>query len=140
MSDETKLIQDALRDLFRAAEALVADTYPQTPLPRPRRFELCKGISWPMENNRQPKNLTRVIVSQSMIRSLWTERHDISARIESGCKTPHEVSVALHNIRAATAWCEARTAGRQRQAQEILRQQARYVEELEAEEALRALK
>ena len=140
MSDETKLIQDALRDLLRAAEALIADTYPRTPLPRPRKFELCKGISWPAENNRQPKNFTCVIVSQSVIRSLWADMYDVSARVEARCQTPHEVSAAIRSIQAATAWCEARTAGRQRQAQEILRQQARYVEELEAEEALRALK
>jgi len=140
MSDETKLIQDALRDLLRAAEALVADTYPQTPLPRPRRFWFCKDVYWPAEYHGSPKNFCCVTTSRSETYLLWTERHKISIMITSECQTPHEISAAIRNIRAATAWCEARTTGRQRQAQEILRQQARYVEELEAEEALRALK
>jgi len=145
MSDETKLIQDALRDLLRAAEALVADTYPRTPLPRPRKFWFCEGVYWPAEyceNHRKNFTAASIVMSRShsATYTLWADISKISAQIASECQTPHEVSAAIRSIQAATAWCEARTAGRQRQAQEILRQQARYVEELEAEEALRALK
>ena len=143
--NEEMLIKDALRDLLRAAEALVADTYPRTPLPRPRKFWFCGNVYWPAEYCENcSKNFTAASIvvsrSHSATYALWADISRISAQIVSECQTPREVSAAIRSIRAATAWCEARTAGRQRQAQEILRQQARYVEELEAEEALRALK
>ncbi len=42
-------------------------------------------------------------------------------------------------LRQAAAWCRARVEGRRRAAREILRQQGRDLEALEAEAAIRSL-
>ena len=53
---------------------------------------------------------------------------------------PRRLLRALRRIEAATAWCYARAEGRKRMAEEILRQQAKARETLEAEAAIRALR
>jgi ABC-type nitrate/sulfonate/bicarbonate transport system substrate-binding protein len=53
---------------------------------------------------------------------------------------PRLVLRAVRRLQAAAAWCRARAAGRQRAAQEILRQQSKAVEALEAEAILANLK
>ncbi len=127
MSDKTKLIEDAVRDLSRAANALVAVSYthPWTPIPRPREFRLCREVCWPKIENGEADFLAMYMPSvtpklRATCKVDWVD--EISANIVAQCTTPHELITALRNIRAATAWCEARAAGRLRQAQEVLRQ------------------
>lgn len=125
--NEEMLIEDAVRDLSRAANALVAVSYthPWTPIPRPREFRLCMEVYWPKIENGDVDFLAMYMpsVSSKLRATCKVDRVDyISANIVAQCRTPHELITALYNIRAATAWCEARAAGRLRQAQEVLRQ------------------
>jgi hypothetical protein len=53
---------------------------------------------------------------------------------------PRLVLRAVRRLQAAAAWCRARAAGRQRAAQEIIRQQSKAVEALEAEAVLAKLR
>ncbi len=125
--NEEMLIEDAVRDLSRAANALVAVSYthPWTPIPRPREFEICDGVCWPkIEDNGEADFLAVYIISTFPLRATYKVdwARQISEIVVGRCQTPHELITALRNIRAATAWCEARTAGRLHQAQEVLRQ------------------
>jgi len=123
------LVTAALEDLNSAAEKMVAQTTPATPMPRPRIFIICETVSWP------------VLRSDSPLRYRVTSWCVSSGKIVVGCKKqPRLILRAIRRIQAATAWCEARTEGRRRQAEEILRQQSAAVEALEAEAAMLALK
>ena len=118
------LVTAALEDLNSAAEKMVAQTTPATPMPRPRIFIICETVSWPfLRSDSSPC------------------RDRIASKIVVGCKKqPRLILRAIRRIQAATAWCKARTEGRRRQAEEILRQQSAAVEALEAEAAMLALK
>ena len=125
--DVRRVIEDAVRDLSRAANALVAVSYthPWTPIPRPREFRSCREVCWPKIENGEADFLAMYMpsVSPKLRATCKVDQVDyISANIVAQCTTPHELITALYNIRAATAWCEARAAGRLRQAQEVLRQ------------------
>lgn len=125
--DVRRVIEDALCDLSRAANALVAVSYthPWTPIPRPREFRICREVCWPKIENGEADFLAMYMpsVSPKLRATCKVDQVDyISANIVAQCTTPHELITALYNIRAATAWCEARAAGRLRQAQEVLRQ------------------
>jgi hypothetical protein len=126
--EETKelkdLIEKALNDLVQAAIVLEKPTYPQTPLPRPRRFTLVGGYTWEWNDSYIRGD-----------RTIWLATSaDALAQI-CGYQ-PRKVLRLLRRIQAATAWCEARREGRERQAQEILRQQKKALEALEAESVL----
>lgn len=133
--DVRRVIEDALHDFARAINVLVTIPYSWVPLPRPREFEFCKGVYWPKIDDGTADFSAVCVISTFPLYAGRTERGvatyaaynvneicNISLFIIDRCKTPHEIVAALHNIRAATAWCEARTAGRLRQAQEVLRQ------------------
>ena len=122
-----RVIEDALHDFARAINVLVTIPYSWVPLPRPREFEFCQGVRWPKIDD-VTVNFSAVCVTSTFrgitMRTAYNvnEICNISLFIIDRCKTPHEIVAALHNIRAATAWCEARTAGLLRHAQEVSRQ------------------
>ena len=124
------LVTAALEDLNSAAEKMVAQTTPATPMPRPRIFIICETVSWPFLRS-----------DSSPYEEATHFRDRIASKIVVGCKKqPRLILRAIRRIQAATAWCKARTEGRRRQAEEILRQQSAAVEALEAEAAMLALK
>ena len=130
-----RVIEDALHDFARAINVLVTIPYSWVPLPRPREFEFCQGVRWPKIDD-VTVNFSAVCVTSAFPLYAGRTEHSITMRtaynvneicnislfIIDRCKTPHEIVAALHNIRAATAWCEARTAGLLRHAQEVSRQ------------------
>jgi len=139
-----EVIRAALYELDAAAKRMIKKTVPATPLPRPRQFQLTPGgwvwpfikddgrIHWNMIQNR-PTGATRDLTN-----ALWGETAEVICK---ACENrPRLILRALRRIQAATAWCEARTEGRKRQVEEILRQQQKAVEALEAEAAILALK
>lgn len=135
------IIIAALEELRAAVGRLVKKTSPATPEPRPRIFHF-GHYTWPSIYSDGPH--WGVIYSPSKKESLyindWNRPFAVS-QIIAGCDhQPRLILRALRRIQAATAWCEARTEGRKRQAEEILRQQQAAVEALEAEAAMLALK
>lgn len=120
-----RTIEDALHDLAQAVSALTGAPRLRVLLPRPREFEICDGVCWPkIEDNGEADFLAVYIISTFPLRATYKVdwARQISEIVVGRCQTPHELITALYNIRAATAWCDARTAGRLRQAQEVLRQ------------------
>lgn len=142
-----EVIHAALYELDAAAKRMIKKTVPATPLPRPRRLELTPGgwvwpyvmdtindekIHWDMIQNPRTggtMDLTNVAYWGGTARVICKACGD----------RPRLILRALRRIQAATAWCEARTEGRKRQVEEILRQQQKAVEALEAEAAILAL-
>ena len=130
-----RTIEDALHDLAQAVSALTGAPRLRVLLPRPREFRFCEGVCWPKIDDGTADFSAVCVTSTFPLYAGRTEHgvtlhvaynvnwtRDISPFVVERCRTPHELVTALHNIRAATAWCEARAAGRLRQAQEVLRQ------------------
>ena len=135
--DYIAILSTALEDLEAAVDKLEKDTIPYTPIPRIRKFEIVpRKMTWPYKKD------LRSFLTEAHVYGLerW-KRKNVSTIIIALCRAqPRLILRALRRIQAATAWCEARAEGRRRAAEEILRQQARAVEALEAEAAMLALK
>lgn len=132
------LLWQALFDLRAEVEELLRDTKPETPLPRWRLFTLAPGIYWPCQGNprmAQAEGCTLSLPRRGETRDCWL----VNALMRACRGQPRLILRALRRIEAATAWCRARRAGRERMVQEILRQQAGAVETLETLAALQAL-
>ncbi len=130
--DVRRIIEDALCNLSRAVNALTGAPRSRMLLPRPREFRFCQGVCWPKIDDGAVDFSAVCVTSTFPLYAGRAERsvtlrvaynvnwtRDISPFVIERCRTPHELVTALHNIRAATAWCEARTAGLLRHAQEI---------------------
>lgn len=139
------LVGDALKDLAIAVDHLRQDTFPFTPLPNFREFEIVDGLIWPEINKQIGK------VYPYDMRGKYNSRFscgfkDARERVELAQMIvkmaqgqPKKVLKAVRRIQAATAWCYSRAEGRKRMAEEILRQQAKAKELLEIEIALRII-
>lgn len=135
--DYVPIISAALADLEEAVNKIKQNTSPATPLPRVRRFEIVAGkITWPNQDDLRSIALGKT----TLFLGDWNRIYACKTLLEACEYQPRLILRALRRIQAATAWCEARAEGRQRAAEEILRQQARAVEALEAEAAMLALK
>jgi len=142
MVDYKKLLASALTELCEAQELLVKKTVPGTDLPRFRRFVFAQKkdelVYWP------------AVFKDGMVASSYFSCEGKYVYASAGPVAeyildltglqPRLVLRALRRIQAAAAWCVARTEGRKRAAEEILRQQKRFLDILEAEEALAAIK
>lgn len=142
----------ALADLEHGRRALASQTTPHTPLPRSRLL-LLAGVA--KESQEKEKSFwfdggssiewRCVLVRRDKHDLFWgieqpEQRAEMAAAIADVCGwQPRRMLRALRRIQAATAWCQARAAGRQRAAAEILRQQAGAAAMIEAEAALVAL-
>jgi len=142
------LLHGALIRLYRAQEALRGNTSPYTPPPRFRRFHLAGEIVWPYADKvgDRPDKIGAAKCSDHRGYDNWHLPSDPNSSIEAAkcllkeCRyQPRLVLRALRRIEAAIAWCQARTEGRRRAAEEILRQQAKALETLEAMAAQEAL-
>jgi hypothetical protein len=138
-----KVLAEALQGLDEAQKKM-QKTKPQIALPRPRKFVFCKDVEWPYQDTHDGVLFSVMRIERG---DGFSKKKDISPyelrayKIIEKCKCqPRLVLRALRRIQAATAWCEARTEGRKRHAEEILRQQAKAIETLEAEAAMLALK
>lgn len=130
MSSYEPAIKAAIAELYRAAKELKAATDPQTPLPRKKVIN-GGGIEWPGPDYMDAKlpDWEKIIVGKTA-RGL-TDGGVVEAIIRKTGGQPAKVLAAIEVLEAAVAWCRERKAGRERHAQEIIRQQGRAVEELE---------
>lgn len=136
------LLGAALADLDRAVEELLKPTVPATPMPRPRRFEIAPGIVWPSRSSWGDVVFTDRSGAPQVypLSSSWGRGLLLDKIVAATGAQPRRLLRALRRIEAATAWCRDRRAGRERMAQEILRQQMWAIEALEAEIAWRSLR
>jgi hypothetical protein len=143
-----KLLAEALHELYKAAEAARKETRPKTPLPKFRIWELEKGIFWPSQRYKEDPRYYWDTVEFSKGGSGDSVEINISWSTQQAAKIassflgyqPRRLLRCLRRIQAATAYCHRIREGRERAAAEILRQQQKAVEALEAEAALAVLK
>jgi len=125
-----KMLAEAIEQLRVASKKLEEPTYPQTPRVRPRVFRLVGEYTW---------SAADFDIIQRGERWQWLGPQAAGKLLEVCGYQPRKVLRLLRRIQAATAWCKARRKGRERMAQEILRQQQKALEALEAEHAMRQL-
>jgi DNA-directed RNA polymerase specialized sigma54-like protein len=143
-----ELLSEALVQLWEAMVELVQPTFPQTPLPRPP----AKGIKVVRQEVelkvRVERNKIAVVfrVDGIHIAELRVSDTDkmfdpsyLLGKMMPHVDSPRALAHCLRQLRWLTAWMRKRAEGRRRAAEEILRQQRRWVEELEGEIALRKL-
>lgn len=136
------VLSSALMELGAAIRELLAPTEPSTSLPQPRFFYLVDGrVVWPFCDRTGEVRWSELEIDGTYDWFTSPASAERAARrlIELAGYQPRKILRTLRRIQAATAWCRARAEGRKRMAQEILRQQGRAVEALEAEAALAAL-
>jgi len=146
------LLETALKSLFQAVKALEKPTQPDAPMPRPRVYEICKGVYWPYVRTLDISNGAYVRWDAMDVSAVsipedgeWPMNgnvgiKDLTVLIAGQCgHQPRRIFKVLRCLEEAAAWCHARAAGRRRHAEEILRQQAAAVEALNAKAALRML-
>jgi hypothetical protein len=139
--DYQSLLKAALKDLNKAIGRMTEQTIPATPLPRPRIFIFTEKLSWPYIEEQDAKLRFLHFCNMNKPLAYWNSTTTAVERIQQCAGSqPRKILRALRRIQAATAWCEARAEGRKRQAEEILRQQQKAIEILEAEAAMLALK
>mgnify|MGYP000210771856 CR=1 FL=1 len=140
------LVLQALADLRSAMEDLCQPLEPDVPLPRFRRFQLIENIEWPYVDPDGITDPSRIGAPERWDYYYYlpcspkdTRSASISAIIGACRDRPARILRVIRRIEAAAAWCRARAEGRRRAAEEILRQQAKALETLEAMAAQEAL-
>lgn len=131
-----RLVRQALDDLSNAIVELSRPTKPSTPIPTPKFFRITPNAVWPRIEEDHVNWWD--IAHTKKFSSTFTGYADI---LVEDCKyQPRKVMEAVKTIRAAAEWCRKRAEGRRRHAQEILRQQKKWLEELLTEDILGKLK
>lgn len=143
------IIAAALKELGTAAVKLQKQTVPRTPEPRPRIFQFTADIMWPSREHSSKSALWVYLEhGNNFSHQLYnlTVSYEIfkaaSYIVSAHSFRPRRILRVLRRIQDAAIWCEARTEGRKRHAEEILRQrkQSPAVKVLEAEMTMLALK
>lgn len=143
MDDAYDAMFAALNGLLGAVAALIAPIAPEVPMPRSRTWRLMADVmrvgavagvaGGPHLEIRSPDGAAQ---PQSLIVQRWNADVVVRDLIKKCGGQPRRIARAIAVLRAATAWCEARRAGRERAAAEVVRQQARWADIVAAEAAM----
>lgn len=137
------LLQTALADLYAAEGKMMEPTKPITKLGRFRKFFwVHPNIHWPLLVSGDSYRMGFVSMQGTGSRYDTADgRRDLALKlVEANRHQPRRILRTLYRIRATTEWCIARAEGRKRAAEEILKQQAKALQTLEEEAAMRSLK
>ena len=130
MSSYEPAIKAAIADLLAAVKELEAATDPQTPLPRKKVIKGA-GLEWPGPYFADSKRHDWAIIFVGPATRSLTDLGLSEAIVRQTGNQPAKVLEAIQVLEAAAAWCRARKAGRERHAQEIVRQQSKAAAELD---------
>lgn len=145
------MLEEALDNLADSVKKLLTKTMPETPMPRPRVFTLMVAKSgddrgmvaeWPAHRVLWNNPVIRwefIVIRSPKVEGRESrynilpkrERHALAYHLARLCSTPRNLVSCLSNIRAAAVWCEDRAKGRQKQAEEILKQQGKCLPSIE---------
>lgn len=137
MNTQYEELTEAVRGLPDAVKVLLKPTFPPTPLPRPKIFRF-GPFTWPYINNDQEWRFENVAKEGGKYSIYDSPQFFVNHMLVLG--DPQSTKEALRALRAATAWCYARAAGRQRAAKNKMSQENKARDRLEAEAALLALR
>lgn len=113
-----------LDELFRAAEAMLAQTWPRTPDPEPVFFEIAPNMIWPAVTPGGTVLWTHHYTEKSTTR-VYTLN---SGSFDWG--SPQEALDSILKLREATRWCLDQAQKRRQLAETILEEQSSAVNEL----------
>jgi len=135
-----ELLGDALRDLRNAADRMLRahDATPPVALPRPRQFVLAGPVQWPA--GIRGERGYRHVESDSYTWLMGDDLQRLQEALQRACRgQPRRILHAIRQLQAASRWCDARVAGMERERAEIIRQQSRAAETLEAMASMAAV-
>jgi len=134
-----RALELAMKCLVEAEERYHEQTVPHTPLGEPRVFKVAR-FYWPTIGHAPGSLMTGVLadlpwptghgVNSPRLRSYLAAINEILAWTGN---QPRRVWRVIRQINAVIAWCEKRAAGRKRAAEEILRQQAPWINKIASE-------
>ncbi len=148
-----KLLAEALDQLMEAMIELTQPTSPPTPLPRPpaKPIRIVRKLELSVWINREGRASVSFCVSGQCVLRFEAISGTICAFDKSRLlkdlvremiphlSHPRALAGCLRKLRWLSAWMRKRAEGRRRAAAEILRQQRKWIEELEGEIAMRKL-
>jgi hypothetical protein len=144
-----ELLSEALDQLWRAMMKLTRPTLPQTPLPRPpaKPVRVTREVELRVEIENSRSVAVRVFADGYCLESLrvWdtttytVDHSDLARKMIPYLSRPRALANCLRRLQWLTVWMYKRAEGRRRAAEEILRQQRKWVEKLESEVALQKL-
>lgn len=131
--DYYRVLYQRIERLKVAIHKLLQPTRPRTPLPRPKAFWLTSTFVWPAclqtgynsgsgweymwnKDHKSWVKLTPPAVDELLLSCEWQDR---------------KVFQLIRRLDAATSWCYARREGRERMAEEIVRQQRSWARKLD---------
>jgi hypothetical protein len=144
-----ELLSEALTRLWEAMLELTRPTSPQTPLPRPpaKPVRVTREVELKVDVEDGRCVVVRIFADGCCLETLRVcdttnyilNPECLMERVMPHLSRPRALANCLRQLRWLTAWMRKRAEGRRRAAEEILRQQRRWVEMLESEIALRKL-
>jgi DNA-directed RNA polymerase specialized sigma54-like protein len=143
-----ELLAEAIAKLWEAMIELTRPTSPQTPLPRApaKPIKIARGVELRVEVRHGCVNvyvfaqgtcLKKINVSDGKSLDIYPSL--TAKEMMPYLSQPRALANCLRQLRWLTAWMRKRAEGRRRAAEEILRQQRKWIEMLEGEIAMRGL-
>jgi hypothetical protein len=143
-----ELLSEVVNQLWAAMIEFTRPTSPQTSLPRPPAKPIRVAGELELRIKVDERSVTVGAFAEGRCLGdlrVWDttnytiEPSDFVGRVIPYLRNPRALANCLRQLRWLTAWMRKRAEGRRRAAAEILRQQRKWVEELEGEIALRKL-
>jgi hypothetical protein len=137
-------VQNALEVLYREQNKLDAPTTPATPKVRYRQYYWqYPNIRWPNNGTAQygcDRNFQFVLNGVAANYNTDAVRASVAKLLVAACdRVPRKIVSLINKIHASAKWCEKRTEGRLRAAEEIVKQQKKASELIEAMAVMKAL-
>jgi hypothetical protein len=138
-----EILSEAVERLWAAMIELARPTSPPTPLPRPPAKPVRVSRELEMRVGIEGKSVTVSVFADGRcldeLANYVIDPSNFVSRVMPYLHSPRAVASFLRQLQWLTAWMRKRAEGRRRAAEEILRQQRKWVEMLESEIALRKL-
>jgi hypothetical protein len=146
---EKYLLSIAFLEVLNAVAELIKPTRPQTPWPRPPKPVIlgpnivlnlarhkASHISYTLELHNRENYVNALFGIDGPLTSISQSAQDMAQLVTSKTDRPRDLVRVLRQIRGLAAWARKRAEGRRRAAEEILRQQRKWVDILESEMAI----
>ncbi|MEM2615662.1 MAG: hypothetical protein QXO44_02835 [Thermoplasmatales archaeon] len=128
------LLNQKIKEFFRAVDDFKSGTVPKTKEPRLRRFTVIEGRVY----IEQHLNSIVFRIDDEPCYSSWP-KYIADKVLQISEHKPRNILRVIRRVEAAAEYFRKRAEGRRRMAEEILRQQKKFLETLEAEAALVSL-
>lgn len=138
-----RAVEAALTDFGNAYTAMMQNTMP--PTPNYTQFKTFRGHSfcWPTPGAHSKQDPSAILIGDTphLLWRILQQGPWVWAKMLVECDQyqPHRVWRDIRAIQRAAQYCRRRAEGRQRAAQEILKQQSKYWEKIKAEAVIHDL-